>query len=56
MHCGMPKGTHPTETMSNSKKIKPVALIVTELRSSEGISQSVCQSLENYGKYIFLNP
>ena len=44
----MPKGTCPAEATSNSEKIKPVALAVIELqavRSSEGISQSVRQSI-----------
>ena len=43
MFCGMPKGTSQAEAMSNSEKIKPVALAVIELRLSEGISQSVRQ-------------
>ena len=47
----MPKGTCRAEVMSNSEKIKPVALAVIELRLSEGISQSVTysvsQSVEN---------
>ena len=34
----------PAEATSNSRKIKPVALAVIELRLSEGISQSVSQS------------
>ena len=46
-HCGMPKGTFRAEATSNSENIKPVALAVIELRLSEGISQSVSQSLEN---------
>ena len=37
----MPKGTCRAEATSNIEKIKPVALAVTELRLSEGISQSV---------------
>ena len=41
MHCGMPKGTSWDEAMSNSEKIKLVAVAVIELRLSEGISQSV---------------
>ena len=40
---------------SNSEKFKPVALAVIELCLSEGISQSVTQSVENSVKYIFLN-
>jgi len=35
------------EAMSNSKKIKPVALVIIELRESEGIRQAVSQSVEN---------
>ena len=41
----MPKGTCRAEAMSNSEKIKPGALAVIELRLSEGISQSVTQSV-----------
>ena len=41
MYCGMPKGTSWAAEMSNSKKIKPVAVTVIELRLSEGISQAV---------------
>ena len=37
----MLKGTYPAEAMSNSEKIKPVALTVIELSLSEGISQSL---------------
>jgi len=40
MYSGMAKGTSWAEVMSNSKKIKPVALAVVELCESEGISQS----------------
>ena len=47
MHCGMPKGTCWAEAMSNSEKIKPVALAVIELRLSEGISQLLTRSVEN---------
>jgi len=42
MHCthfGMPKGTSQAEAMSNSEKIKLVALATVEL--SEGIRQSI---------------
>ena len=42
------KSTCLEKTTLNSEKIKPVALAVIELRLSEGISQSVSQSLENY--------
>ena len=41
MHYGMQKGTCRAKAMSNSEKIKPVALAVIKLRLSEGISQSV---------------
>jgi len=51
MHCGVPKGT---SRMSNSKKIKPIALAVIELRLSESIrqlvSKLVSQSVQNYVK------
>ena len=47
MYCSMPQGMCPAEAMSNSEKIKPVALAIVELCLSEGISQSVYQSLEN---------
>ena len=43
----MPKGTSQAEVTSNSEKIKPVSLAITELRLSEGISQSVRQLVEN---------
>ena len=43
----MPKGISQAEAMSNSEKIKPVALAVIKLHLSEGISQSVTQSVEN---------
>ena len=42
----MQNGTSRAEVMSNSEKIKPVALAVIELRLSEGISQSVENSIE----------
>ena len=41
------KGTCWVEVTSNSEKIKPVALAIIKLHLSEGISQSVRQSLEN---------
>ena len=44
----MPKGTCPAEATSNSEKIKPVALAIIKLRLSEGISQLLSQSLENF--------
>ena len=43
----MPEGTCWAEAMSNSEKIKPVALAVIELHLSEGISQLLSQSVEN---------
>ena len=41
MYCSIPKGTSWDAMTSNSEKIKPVALVIIELRLSEGISQSV---------------
>jgi len=44
MHCtyfGVPKGTSRDEATLNSKKIKPIALAVIELRLSEDIRQLV---------------
>ena len=41
----MPKSTSQAEAMSNSEKIKPVALAVIELRLSEGISQLLLSQL-----------
>jgi len=43
----MPKGTSWAEVMSNSEKIKPVALSVIELCLTEGISQAVSQSVSH---------
>ena len=43
----MPKGTCRAEAMSNSEKIKSVALAIIELHLSEGISQLLTQSVEN---------
>ena len=40
------RGTSRAEATSNSEIIKPVALVVIVLRLSEGISQSVTQSVE----------
>jgi len=37
----MAKGTSWAEAMSNSKKIKPIALAIVGLRKSEGIRQAV---------------
>ena len=45
MYCGMPKGTSRAEAKSNSEKIKPVALVIIELRLFEGISQLLTQSV-----------
>jgi len=36
----MAKGTSWAKATSNSKKIKAIALVIVELRDSEGISQS----------------
>ena len=41
----MSRGTCQAEATSNSERIKPVALAVIELRLSEGISQSVENSI-----------
>jgi len=41
MYSGMAKGTSWAEAMSNSKKIKPVALAIVELHGSEGMRQAV---------------
>ena len=46
-YCSMPKGTSRAEATSNSEKIKPVALAIIEFHLSEGIRQSVSQSVEN---------
>ena len=43
MYCDMLKGMCLAEAMSNSEKIKPIALATIELHLSEGISQSVSQ-------------
>ena len=43
----MPTGTCRVEAMLNSEKIRPIALAVTELSLSEGISQLLSQSVEN---------
>jgi len=39
MYSSMAKGTSRAEVTLNSKKIKPVALAIVELRKSEGIRQ-----------------
>jgi len=41
IYSGMAKSTSPAEVTSNCKKIKPVALVIVELRKSEGIRQAV---------------
>ena len=43
----MPRSTSRAEVTANSEKIRPVALVVVELRLSEGIRQAVSQSVEN---------
>jgi len=45
MYSGMAKGTSRAEAMSNSKKIKPVALAIVELHESEGIRQAGRQAV-----------
>ena len=57
----MPKGTSWDEAMSNSEKIKPIALAVIELCFPEGIGQegrqagrqAERQSVENFTEYFF---
>ena len=44
-YCSMPKGTSRAKVTSSNEKIKLVALAVIELHLSEGISQSVGQSV-----------
>ena len=51
----MPKGTSRAEETSNSEKIKLVALAVIKLCLSEGIRQSVRQSVEIPLNKNFLN-
>ena len=56
IHCtyhSMPKGTSPAEAMSNSGKIKPVALAIIKLRWSEDMRQLVSYVAEN--SIIFFN-
>jgi len=38
MYSGMAKGTSWAKVMSNSEKIKPIALAIVELREFEAIS------------------
>jgi len=45
MYIGMAKGTFQAKAMSNSEKMKSVALAIVELCESEGISQSVSQAV-----------
>ena len=45
MHYGMPKGTFWAKVMLNSEKIKPVSLAIIKLHLSEGVSQSVENSV-----------
>jgi len=40
MYSSTVKGTSWAEAMSNSEKIKPVALAIVELHESEGIRQA----------------
>jgi len=40
MYSGMAKGTSQAEVILNSKKIKPIALPIVELRKSQGIKLS----------------
>jgi len=53
MYSGMAKGTSWAEATSNSKKVKPVALAIVELREPESIRQAVCQSVETSVKFLF---
>ena len=48
----MPKGTSRAAVMSNSEQIKPIAVAIIELRLSEGISQLLSQSVENFIKFF----
>jgi len=41
MYSDMTKGTSQAEAMSNSEKIKSVALAIVKLHESEGTSQAV---------------
>jgi len=43
--CGWQKGMSPDEAMLNSEEIKAVAIVVIELRLSEGISKGVSESV-----------
>jgi len=50
MYSSMAKGTSWAEVTLNGKKIKSIALTIVELHLSPGISQAVCQSVENFVK------
>ena len=53
MYCGMLKGTCRAEAMSNSEKIKPVALAVIELNCLKAsVSQSVTCLLTQSVSYL----
>ena len=61
MYCGMPKGMSRDEAISNSEKIKPIALAVIELRLPEGGRaswragrQAGRQTVQNSINYYFL--
>jgi len=65
MHCmysGMAKGTSQAEAMSNSEKIKPVALAIVELCESEGTKgchvdmycRSICDHSQSFDQLNFL--
>ena len=41
------KSTFPDEATLNSEEIKPAAIAIIELRLSDGISQSVSQSVKS---------
>ena len=47
----MPKGTSLADVTSNSEKIKPPALAIVEIRLSEGIIQTVTQSVTQCRKF-----
>jgi len=48
MYSGMAKDTSQAEAMSNSEKIKPVALAIVELH------ELISQSVENFIKLFFI--
>ena len=45
------KGTSPDEATSNSAKIKPIALVVVELRLSKGVSEWMSES-QSVGRLV----